>query len=527
MLPAAFPREARKTVTALFAGVRIFSVQGRTVDPEALRHVTSRMFGEVKTAVDRHGGTIETVAGDAVTAVFGLPIVHEDDALRGVRAAVEIRDRLADLKKQLESERPVQLETRIGVSTGEVVTGGELGTQLRATGEPLTMSSRLGQASEPGEILVDETTRTLVRDAVVVEPEGAALRLVRLVADVPGRVSRLVSPMVGRVRERRRLRDAFDQAVGDRSCQLFTVLGPAGVGKSRLVQEFLGDLSGEARVARGRCLPYGEGITFWPLREAVREAVGLDDADSAEEGRAKLARALEGEQGAELLAQRVAGMIGLAEAAAGVEEGFTAVRMLFEARARTQPLVIVFDDIHWGEATFLDLVEHLADWTRNAPILLICLARPELLDVRPDWGGGKLNATSVLLEALSENECRRLIENLIGQDELADEAETRIAASTEGNPLFVEELLSMLIDDGLLIREDGRWTTVGDIRAVPVPPTIHALLAARLDRLEADERTVIEHAAVVGSVFYEEAIAELVPEPLRPAIVDSLGALDP
>ena len=274
------------------------------------------------------------------------------------------------------------------------------------------MSSRLGQASEPGEILVDETTHTLVRDAVIVEPEGAALRLVQLVADVPGRVSRLVSPMVGRVRERRRLHDAFDQAVGDRSCQLFTVLGPAGVGKSRLVQEFLGDLSGEARIARGRCLPYGEGITFWPLREAVREAVGLDDADSAEEGRAKLAQALEGEQGAELLTQRVAGMIGLAEASAGVEEGFTAVRTLFEARARTQPLVIVFDDIHWGEATFLDLVEHLADWTRNAPTLLICLARPDLLDVRPDWGGGKLNATSVLLEALSENECRQLIENL-------------------------------------------------------------------------------------------------------------------
>jgi class 3 adenylate cyclase len=255
VLPAAFPREARKTVTALFAGVRIFSVQGRTVDPEALRHVTSRIFAEVKTAVDRHGGTIETVAGDAVTAVFGLPIVHEDDALRGVRAAVEIRDRLADLKKQLESERPVQLETRIGVSTGKVVTGGELGTQLRATGEPLTMSSRLGQASEPGEILVDETTQTLVRDAVIVEPEGAALRLVQLVADVPARVSRLVSPVVGRVRERRRLHDAFDQAVGDRSCQLFTVLGPAGVGKSRLVQEFLGDLSGGARIARGLACP--------------------------------------------------------------------------------------------------------------------------------------------------------------------------------------------------------------------------------------------------------------------------------
>jgi DNA-binding SARP family transcriptional activator len=528
--PAASPqepqvRDARKTVSAVFVGLVVSSTQGEDLDPEALRGLTRLVFAEAETAAERHGGKIETVSGEAITLVFGLPTVHEDDALRAVRAAGEIRDRLADLKKELESERPIRIEARIGISTGEVVTGSAAGGQLSATGEPLTMSSRLGQASQPGEILLDQSTQRLVRGAVVVEPTDAAFRFVRVADDATGRVSRLVSPMVGRERERRRLHDSFDQSVSDRSCQLFTVLGPAGVGKSRLVQELLGDLSGQALVARGRCLPYGEGITFWPLREAVTDAVGLNDTDSPEQGFEKLVQALAEEQGAELLAQRVAEMIGLAEGAAALEEGFGAVRALFEACARRNPLVILFDDIHWGEATFLDLVEHLADWTRNAAILLICLSRSELLDVRPGWGGGKLNATSALLEPLSEAECAQLIQNLVGHAGLAEEVGTRIAASTEGNPLFVEEMLSMLIDDGLLVRKSGRWTAVGDIGTVRVPPTIHALLAARLDRLGEDERAVIECAAVCGNVFYEGAIAELAPEALCPAVADSLRAL--
>jgi DNA-binding SARP family transcriptional activator len=522
--PVAEPiaRDVRKTVTAVFVGLAISSARGEGLDPEALRRVTSRAFGEIEAAVERHGGTIEAVAGDAVTAVFGLPIVREDDALRGVRAAFEARDALSGLAVELAAERALELDVRIGISTGEVVTGIDAGPQLRATGEPLTLSSRLGQSAKPGEILFAERTRRLVREAVIAEAANDAWRLLQVSDAVPGLAPRLASPMVGRERERRRLHDAFDQAVSDRSCQLFTVLGLAGVGKSRLVHEFLGDLAGQALVARGRCLPYGEGITFWPLLEAVKKAVGLEDIDSPEEGRAKLTRALEGEQGAELVAQQVTEMIGLTEADDGAEDGFTAVRALFQALARTQPLLLVFDDIHWGEATFLDLVEHVADWTRGTPILLVCLARPELLDMRPDWGGGKLNATSVLLEPLSDEQCGRLIENLVGLDE---EVESRIAEAAEGNPLFVEEMLSMLIDDGLLVPENGRWTATHDLSAVPVPPTIQALLAARLDQLDPDERAVIERAAVEGKVFHEGAVAELASDALRPAVADTLGSL--
>ena len=257
------------------------------------------------------------------------------------------------------------------------------------------------------------------------------------------------------------------------------------------MQEFLDGIAGQALVARGRCLPYGEGITYWPLLEAVNEAVGLEDTDPPDEARAKLLGALGREPGAELVAHRVAEMIGLAEVTTGAEEGLVAVRELFEALARVQPLVLVFDDIHWGEARFLDLVEHLADWVRDAPILLVCLARPELLNVRPAWGGGKLNATVALLEPLSDEECSQLIENLVGRADLVRGVRTRIAEAAEGNPLFVEEMLSMLIDDGLLIREDGRWTAAGDIstcsRASDDPgPACRSTRPARRKRASGD-----------------------------------------
>ena len=265
----------------------------------------------------------------------------------------------------------------------------DAGPQLRTTGEPLRLSSRLGQAARSGEILFDERSRQLLRDSVLAEPANEGWRLLEVAAG-SGTARRLVSPMVGRERERRRLHDAFEQAVGDRSCQLFTVLGLAGVGKSRLVQEFLDGIAGQAVVARGRCLPYGEGITYWPLLEAVNEAVGLEDTDPPDEARAKLLGALGEEPEAELIAHRVAETDRSRRGDAPVRRrALVAVRELFEALARNQPLVLVFDDIHWGEARFLDLVEHLADWVREAPILLVCLARPELLNVRPAWGGGK------------------------------------------------------------------------------------------------------------------------------------------
>jgi class 3 adenylate cyclase/tetratricopeptide (TPR) repeat protein len=496
-------REVRKTVSAVFVGLLIMSEGGGSLDPEALRRVTADAFADVEAAVERYGGTVESFAGDSVTAIFGLPVVYEDDAVRAIRAAAEIQHRLVSIAQQLADERSMRFEFGIGVSSGEAVIGSGTMPQLRTTGEPLTISSRLGHAAaENAEVILDERTRRLARGAVVVEPTQvgslAAFRLIEAVdvgADQPGRFE---SPIVGRDRERRRLHDAFEQAVGDRSCQLFTVLGAAGVGKSRLVHAFIEKVSSEARVAHGRCLPYGEGITHWPVREAVKELARLADTNSAQEVQAKLEALLVGEDDAELIAQRVAETVGLIDAAIGTEESFLAVRTFFEAIARRRPLVLVFDDIQWGAATFLDLIEYVTDWAREAPILLVCLTRPELLDLRTGWAGGKLNATTVLLEPLSEEESAQLVDNIAGAAVLDDSARRRVVEAAEGNPLFVEEMLALVLEGG------------GTEGGLVMPPSIQALLTARLDQLPDEERTVIEAASVEGKVFHQGSIAALV-----------------
>jgi class 3 adenylate cyclase/tetratricopeptide (TPR) repeat protein len=505
-------RSARKTVTALFVAIEPNGTS--EVDPEALHGVTAVAFDAVREAVERFGGTVETVVGDGVTAVFGLPVVHEDDALRAVLAATDARRRLDALTVTPGDSAP--LDIRIALSTGEVLTGGEPPAQPRATGAPLTASARLGRAGPVGEILLDERTRRLLRGQVTVhEGDGDADRVVRLleVTIQATQASRFTSPMVGRERERRRLFDAFEQATSDRSCQLFTILGPAGVGKSRLVGELADEIRDRATVATGRCLPYGEGITYWPIVEVVKELAGIGDTEGAADPVRRLAAMLDADPEADAVAESIARTIGSTAEVIAVEESSSAVRTLFEAVAARKPLVVVFDDIHWGEPTFLDLVEYVAESSREAPILLVCVARPELLELRPEWGGGKLNATSVLLEPLSDPECTRLVENLVGETDLAEEVGHRIVEAAEGNPLFVEEMLSMLIDEGLLTRRDGRWVAAGDLARVPVPPTIQALLAARLDQLGTDERAVVEAGAVEGKVFHTGSVVQLVDGP--------------
>jgi class 3 adenylate cyclase/tetratricopeptide (TPR) repeat protein len=519
------PREVRKTVTVVFCDVTGSTALGERLDPESLRRVMSRYFDETRAVLERHGGTVEKFIGDAVMAVFGVPVLHEDDALRAVRAGAELKEAIASLNEELERDYSVGIAVRTGVNTGEVVAGDAAQGQKLVTGDAVNVAARLEQIAQPGEVLIGPETYRLVRDVVEVEElrplelKGkdkavAARRLVAVRADAP---RHLDSVMVGRERERSLLRQAFERAVEDRSCQLFTVLGAAGVGKSRLVREFTGAVHDEATVLSGRCLSYGEGITFWPLVEVVRSLTG-EDVVSA------IAARLGGEEEARLVAERVAGAIGLTLTSAGGEETFWAVRKLFEAHARERPLVVVFDDVHWGEPTFLDLVEHVADWSRDAPILLVCMARSELLDLRPAWGGGKLNATAILLEALDDAECRLLIQNLLGQAELAEEVRGRVAQAAEGNPLFVEEMLEMLIDDGLLKRENGRWAAVDDLSTMSVPPTIQALVSARLDRLEPDERGLIRLAAVEGNVFHRTALAQLAPEQERARISAHLMA---
>ena len=378
-LAAAGPesREYRKVVTILFCDVVGSTALGESTDPEALRALLGRYFDQMKAIVERHGGTVEKFIGDAVMAVFGVPQLHEDDALRAVRAAVEMRDALPELGVQ----------ARIGVNTGEVVVGT---SESLATGDAVNVAARLEQSAGAGEVLLGPETARLVRDAVETEDLQLELkgksepltahRLVALHEQAPAFARRLDAPLVGRERELRRLREAFAQAVDDRSCQLFTILGVAGVGKSRLTAELLGSV-GEASVVRGRCLPYGEGITYWPVVEIAKQLPPAAELGLEPEAVATIER-----------------LLGEDESVGTGDEIPWAVRKLLEAAAQSTALVAVFDDIHWGEPTFLDLLEHVADLSREAPILLLCIARPELLDKRQGWGGGKLNATTLLLE---------------------------------------------------------------------------------------------------------------------------------
>jgi class 3 adenylate cyclase/tetratricopeptide (TPR) repeat protein len=529
-------RDVRKVVTVLFSDVTGSTALGEQLDPESLRHVMSRFFDVMQEAIERHGGVVEKFIGDAVMAVFGIPRLHEDDPIRAVRAAMDMRDALGSLNAELQAERGITLAIRTGVTTGEVVSGDPSGGQRLVTGDTVNTAARLEQSAQPGEILIGEPTYRLVRDAVEVEPVEAlqvkgkadplpAHRLLAVRADAEAHARHLDSAMVGRDRELHLLQEALDRAVSERTCHLFTLLGPAGVGKSRLVLEFLQRVGSTATVLRGRCLSYGEGITFYPVREAVREAAGIQDQDSLTQAQGRVEALVEGTEHAPLVVTGVLHLMGLQDAPVGMDDVFWAVRTLFETLARDRPLVVVFDDIHWAEPAFLDLIEHIADWTRDAPILLLCVARPELLDLRPGWAGGKLNATSILLEPLGDDQSGELIDNLLGSEGLPAAARSRILEAAEGNPLFVEEMLAMLVDDGLLRHEDGRWVASDEVARVAVPPTIQLLLAARLDRLDSEERAVAERASVEGKVFHRGAVIELSPDQDRPQVRARLLAL--
>jgi class 3 adenylate cyclase len=526
--------EVRKVVTIVFADVTGSTALGERLDPEALRRVMGRYFEEMSSVIERHGGTVEKFIGDAVMAVFGIPQLHEDDALRAVRAADGMRTALVTLNHDLERDHGVGLAARIGVNTGEVVAGDPSGGQRLVTGDAVNVAARLEQAAAPGEILLGESTHRLVKDAVEVTPvepldlKGKAepvraSRLDVVLEDTAGHARHLNSAMVGRHKELEMLDRALDRVVTERTSHLFTLLGPAGVGKSRLVWEFVGPGT-EATVLRGRCLSYGEGITYFPLVEIVQEAAGVGRTDDLATARSKLATLAEGAEDRDRIVALVAGLLSWGEPVAA-EDGQWGVRKLLEHLAHERPLVCVFDDIHWAEPNFLELIELLADWTRDAPLLLLCVARPELLELRPDWGGGKMNATTILLEPLAGDEVSHLVDNLLGRADIPATARARILEAAEGNPLFVEEMLGMLIDDGLLRFEDGAWRAVEDLAHVTVPPTIQLLLAARLDRLDAEERAVIERGAVEGKVFHAGAVTTLTPEGLRPQVPTRLLAL--
>src|SRR5262245_14682330 len=407
----------------------------------------------MKAIVERHGGTVEKCIGDAVMAVFGVPVSHEDDALRAVRAAAEMRKALPELG----------VEARIGVNTGEVVTGTE---ERLVTGDAVNTAARLEQAAQPGEILLGEPTRELVRGAVEAEPvEPLALKgkaepvpAFRLVSLLAAPERSRASRFVGRERELSLVRERWERARVERRCELLTVVGEAGVGKSRLVAEALALI--ECRAVGGRCLPYGEGITYWPLVEVLKQlqAVPSDAAAAASIG----------------------SLLGESAEATSAEEIAWAFRKLLGEQA---PLVVVFDDIQWADETFLDLVEAAVLLTRDAPLLLLCMARPELIERHPSW------PAPLMLEPLAATEAELLLPDTFEHDLRA-----RIARAAGGNPLFLTEMVAMAGD------ADGD---------VAVPATLRALLAARLDQLEPDERSVLELGAVEGEIFHRGAVQAL------------------
>jgi class 3 adenylate cyclase/tetratricopeptide (TPR) repeat protein len=446
----------RKVVTVLFCDVVGSTALGESVDPEALQRLLARYFERMKGIVELHGGSLEKFIGDAVMAVFGVPVAHEDDALRACRAAVEMRDALPELG----------VAGRIGVNTGEVLAGTE---ERLATGDAVNVAARLEQAAQPGEVLIGAETLSLVGAAVEVgerrllevkgKNEPVAAHPLVAVREATERSH--ASRFVGRERELQQLADAWDRALAGPRCELITVVGDAGVGKSRLVAEALAHI--EVPVVRGRCLSYGEGITYWPVVEVVKQLDALPRDEAA--------------------ARAIQSLLGESDTLSGTDEIAWAFRKLLEEQA---PLVVCFDDIQWGEKTFLDLVESTSLLSTGAPLLLVGMARPELLDRRPVW------PATLRVEPLPEEEAVALV-----GDAVPDEVRQRIVRASGGNPLFLTEMLAL--------SDEGRGE-------VEVPPTLRALLAARLDQLDEPERKVLERGAVEGELFHRGTVQALAPE---------------
>jgi class 3 adenylate cyclase/tetratricopeptide (TPR) repeat protein len=481
----------RKTVTVLFADLVDSTALTEQLDPEALRQLLDRTFTALRGALERHGGTVEKFIGDAVLAVFGVPAAHEDDALRAVRAALEMQNEVAGISDELERDRGLRLRLRIGVNTGQVFAGEANASGAFVTGAAVNAAKRLEEAAPPGEVLLGAATLRLARDAVEVEPvellrlsEDSTVgtwRLLGIVVGAPAIARRLEASLVGRQEELAQLRSAFEQAREERRCKLLVLAGEPGIGKTRLARELVAAVRAEATVLTGACVSYGDGATWLPLAEMVHQ---LGDP----------AAVLAGEERGEIVAQRIEELIGLSEGAGSREEAFWSVRQLLEAVARKRPLVAVFEDVHWAEPTLLDLIENLGERSAGAPLLVLGLSRPELLEARPH-----LAERAITLGPLPEEETRALVDSL--EPDLERDVRARVVELAEGNPLFVEQLVAYA--------EEEQDEAVQVLDAVP--PSVEALLASRLDLLAPEERTVLQRAAVVGREFRRDALTDLFP----------------
>ena len=482
----------RKLATVLFVDLVDSTALVSASDPEVVRRRVTRFFDQVSRCIEGHGGTVEKFAGDAVMAAFGIPTAHEDDAERAVRAGLET----------LKSIEELELQARIGIEAGEVVTGA--GDSTFATGEAVNLAARLQQVAEPGQVLIGPGVHRLTLGRIEVDDIGpvevrgrtepvwvwAAISADgRRPAQVP------VTPLVGRDHELELLENTFARSMRDRRAHLFTIYGEPGVGKTRLANEFLASLEG-ATVLTGRCLPYGESITYWPLAEMVKGAADIADDDPLDVAIEKLRQCCPAEAVADLLGL-ASGVLEAVHGERSQQEIAWAAREWAQLMAQTQPLVLVFEDIHWAEEPLLELIEHVTDWVRDGSLLILCLSRPELLDVRSDWGGGRVRSTSIELDPLGAADSEQLIDALSGEEQLSPGIRRALLEKTDGNPLFLEEVM-------LTVAEFGE-----ERAAAGIPDTLQALIAARIDRLDPTSKAVLQRASVIGRGFWAGAIEYL------------------
>jgi len=522
------PPEERRKATVLFADLSGYTAVAERMDPEALKSLVDRALRRLGEEVVRFGGTVDKYIGDNVMAVFGAPVAHEDDPERAVRAGLAMQAAMPEINARIAADADVEFALRVGINSGEVLAG-RVGDRYTVIGDPVNVAARLQAAARPGSVTVGEATYRLTEGAIEYEAlEPLALKgksepvpafeAVR-VAPRP-RARRAEAPLVGREDESELLVSLYERVVREGRPHLVTVVGQAGVGKSRLLREVaarLVDHPSPPLVRVGRCPAYGSGLAFWALGEIVREQFEIVDTDAAEtawrklrEGVAELLEPLDARRDADRIAGTIARAFGVEPPAelcpseddpqANRARLFSAVRTLTEGAARLHPLVIALEDVHWADEGMLDLVEHLARWTQG-PVLLICMARDELLDRRPSWGAGRRNTTTLALEPLPAEDARRLVATLIGEggDILDAATVAQVAERSGGNPLFAEEMVNRILEGG------GA--------GAPLPETVHAVLAARLDALPDTERRLLQHASVVGQRFWAGAVADAAADP--------------
>ena len=525
-VPVAEDRQERRVVTVLFADLAGSTALVERLDPEDVRDLQGRLFELVNDEVERYGGTTEKFVGDAVLAVFGIPHVHDDDPERAVRAALAAQKRFVAFADSVRDRHGADVGLRIGVNTGDVVAGRDAAArgELMVSGDAVNVAARLQQGAQPGSVLVGSRTRSATSRSISYEaaPDLAArgkadpLRAWAAVAAIeePGArgVAGLSAPMIGRDEELAILTALARRVERDRAPQLVTLFGQAGVGKSRLLSELVDRLP-HMRVLRGRSLPYGEGITYRPLAEAAKAHAGILETDSAEAALAKLRETVEHHvpEHAARVFEALAWTIGLELPDANAVGQDVTLRLhdswrrYLDALGRSSPTILVVEDVHWASEQVLDLLEHVADTLADTPVLVVCAARPELLETRPTWGAAKQNATALTLSPLDGDEADKLVTELLGRQGAPEPVRRRVLASAEGNPFFVEEMLHMLIERGALERRDDVWEATDVLTDTPLPDSVHGVIAARLDLLDADSRDAIRRCSVIGRVFWPEA----------------------